>query len=77
MLKRKRNIPYLLILLFSFSLTAEVEEEIIVEAKKIDSISDWKADVSSTNINSEEITLIDAPHPKRVFSRVPGVWVSR
>jgi hypothetical protein len=54
-LKRKRNIPYLLILLFSFSLTAEVEEEIIVEAKKIDSISDWKADVSSTNLNSERL----------------------
>jgi outer membrane receptor protein involved in Fe transport len=76
-LKRKRNIPYLLILLFSFSLTAEVEEEIIVEAKKIDSISDWKADVSSTSLNSEEITLIDAQHPKQVFTRVPGVWVSR
>ena len=55
----------------------EVEEEIIVKAKKIDSISDWKEDVSSTNLNSEEIILIDAQHPKQLFTRVPGVWISR
>lgn len=77
MLNRMWRISYLLILFFSFSLTAEVEEEIIVEAKKIDSISDWKEDVSSTSLNSEEITLIDPQHPKQMFTRVPGVWISR
>ena len=71
------RIFYLLVLFFTFSLVAEVEEEIIVEAKKIDSISDWKEDVSSTSLNSEEIILIDAQHPKQLFTRVPGVWISR
>ena len=79
-------------------LSSEVEEEIIVEAKRIDSISDWNesgfsfnqktelayfvgssggTEVSSTSLNSEEIFLVDAQHPKQVFSRVPGIWISR
>tara|TARA_B100001123_G_scaffold406522_1_gene497864 strand:- start:2995 stop:5049 length:2055 start_codon:yes stop_codon:yes gene_type:complete len=77
MLKRTWKISFLSILFFSFLLSAEVEEEIIVEAKKVDSISDWKEEVSSTSLNSEEINLIDAQHPKQVFSRIPGIWISR
>ena len=77
MLKRIWKISFLSILFFSFLLSSEVEEEIIVEAKRIDSISDWNEEVSSTSINSEEIFLVDAQHPKQVFSRVPGIWISR
>ena len=57
MLKGIWNISVLSILLFSLLLSSEVEEEIIVEAKKIDSISDWNEEVSSTSLNSEEIFL--------------------
>ena len=57
MLKKTWKISFLSILFFSFLLSSEVEEEILVEAKKVDSISDWKEEVSSTNLNSEEITL--------------------
>ena len=77
MLKRTCKISFLSIVFFSFLLSSEVEEEILVEAKKVDSISDWKEEVSSTNLNSEEITLIDAQHPKQVFNRIPGIWISR
>lgn len=77
MLSKTWKISFLSILLFSSFLPSEVEEEIIVEAKKVDSISDWKEEVSSTSLNSEEITLIDAQHPKQVFSRIPGIWISR
>jgi len=77
MLKRIWKISFLSILFFSFLLSSEVEEEIIVEAKRIDSISDWNEEVSSTSLNSEEIFLVDAQHPKQVFSRVPGIWISR
>ena len=77
MLKRTWKISFLSILFFSFLLSSEVEEEIIVEAKKVDSISDWKEQVSSTSLNSEEISLIDAQHPKQVFTRFPGIWISR
>ena len=77
MLKRTWKAFFLSILFFSFLVASEVEEEIIVEAKKIDSISDWKEEVSSTSLNSEEISLIDAQHPKQVFNRIPGIWISR
>lgn len=77
MLRKTWKISFLSILLFSSFLPSEVEEEIIVEAKKVDSISDWKEEVSSTSLNSEEITLIDAQHPKQVFTRIPGIWISR
>ena len=77
MLSKTWKISFLSILLFSSFLPSEVEEEIIVEAKKVDSISDWKEEVSSTSLNSEEITLIDAQHPKQVFTRIPGIWISR
>ena len=62
MLKKTWKISFLSVLFFSFLLSSEVEEEIIVEAKKVDSISDWKEGVSSTSLNSEEISLIDAQH---------------
>ena len=77
MAKRAWKISFLSIVFFSFLLSSEIEEEIIVEARKIDSISDWKEEVSSTSLNSEEIALIDAQHPKQVFSRIPGIWISR
>jgi len=77
MLKRIWKISFFSILFFSFFLSSEAEEEILVEAKRIDSISDWNEEVSSTSLNSEEIFLVDAQHPKQVFSRVPGIWISR
>ena len=77
MVKKTWEISLLSILFFSFFLSSEAEEEIVVEAKKVDSISDWKEEVSSTSLNSEEITLIDAQHPKQVFTRIPGIWISR
>ena len=77
MAKRAWKISFLSIVFFSFLLSSEIEEELIVEARKIDSVSDWKEEVSSTSLNSEEITLIDAQHPKQVFSRIPGIWISR
>ena len=77
MLKRIWKVFSLSILFFSFLLPSEVEEEIVIEAKKIDSISDWIEEVSSTSLNSEDINLIDAQHPKQMFNRLPGIWISR
>ena len=71
------KISFLILLISSSNLSAEIAEEIIVEARKLDSISDWKEDVSSTTLNSEEITIVEAQHPKQIFNRVPGVWISR
>ena len=77
MLDKTIKISVFILLISSFTLAAEIEEEIIVEAKKLDSISDWKEDVSSTSLNSEEIIIVEAQHPKQIFNRVPGVWISR
>ncbi len=66
----------ILVLFISINLFPEVEE-IIVSSKTSDSISEWKITVSSSTINSEEISLIQAQHPKQTFARVPGVWISR
>ena len=77
MLDKTIKISVFILLISSFTLSAEIEEEIIVEAKKLDSISDWKEDVSSTSLNSEEIIIVEAQHPKQIFNRVPGVWISR
>jgi len=77
LLDKTIKISVFILLISSFTLAAEIEEEIIVEAKKLDSISDWKEDVSSTSLNSEEIIIVEAQHPKQIFNRVPGVWISR
>ena len=77
MLDKTFKISFLILFLSSSNLSAEIEEEIIVEGRKLDSISDWKEDVSSTTLNSEEITIVEAQHPKQIFNRVPGVWISR
>ena len=77
MMGRMRKISFLSIFFFSILLFSEAEEEIVIEVKKIDSISDWKDEVSSNSLNSDEIILIDAQHPKQIFGRIPGIWISR
>ena len=66
----------LLVFFISINLFSEVEE-IIVSSKTIDSISEWEINVSSSSISSEEINLIQAQHPKQIFTRLPGIWISR
>ena len=52
MLDKTFKISFLILFLSSSNLSAEIEDEIIVEGRKLDSISDWKEDVSSTTLNS-------------------------
>ncbi len=66
-------------LLFCSLLFAEekVEDEIIVLEKKISNLSGWSKNVSITSINSYELDRLDAQHPKQIFRRMPGLWISR
>ena len=66
-------------LLFCSLLFAEEKEEaeIIVLEKKISNLSGWSKNVSITSINSYELDRLDAQHPKQIFRRMPGLWISR
>ena len=64
-------------LFFSSLLFSEVEQEIIVLEKKISNLSGWSQNVSITSINLNELDKLDAQHPKQIFRRMPGIWISR
>ena len=63
-------------LLFFVSLL-QAEEEIIVLEKKISNLSGWSENVSISSINSSDLNKLDAQHPKQIFRRLPGIWISR
>jgi len=65
------------LLLYGPLLLAEVEDEIVVLEKKILNLSGWSENVSISSINSSELNKLDAQHPKQIFRRMPGVWISR
>ena len=52
-------------------------EEIIVLEKKLSSLNGWANNQSITSIDEKEIEYLDAQHPKQIFRRSPGVWISR
>ena len=64
------------LLFFISSLQAE-EDEIIVLEKKISNLSGWSESVSLSSIDSFELNKLDAQHPKQIFRRLPGIWISR
>ena len=64
-------------LFFSSLLFSEVEQEIIVLEEKISNLNGWSQNVSITSINSSELDRLDAQHPKQIFRRMPGIWISR
>ena len=65
------------LLLYGPLLLAEIEDEIVVLEKKILNLSGWSENVSISSINSSELNKLEAQHPKQIFRRMPGVWVSR
>ena len=64
------------LLFFTSSLQAE-EDEIIVLEKKISNLSGWSDSASLSSIDSFELNKLDAQHPKQIFRRLPGIWISR
>ncbi|MDC0072352.1 TonB-dependent receptor [Gammaproteobacteria bacterium] len=70
----------MLIFLFalsSFNLKSEAVEEIIVLEKKITNLDGWSQNLSISSLNSDDLVKLQAQHPKQIFRRVPGVWISR
>ena len=65
------------ILLFSGTMLSEEIEEVIVLEEKLSSLNGWSNNQSISSINERELENLDAQHPKQIFRRSPGVWISR
>ena len=74
---KKLFISTILIAFLSGNLLSESIEEIIVLEKKLSSLNGWSNNQSITYINEKELEDLDAQHPKQIFRRSPGVWISR
>ena len=71
------NFKLLTLGLLFFASLLKAEEEIIVLEKKISNLSGWSESVSLSSIDSFELKKLDAQHPKQIFRRLPGIWISR
>ena len=65
------------LLLFSGTMLSEEIEEVIVLEEKLSSLNGWSNNQSISSINERELEDLDAQHPKQIFRRSPGVWISR
>ncbi|MDG2457165.1 MAG: TonB-dependent receptor, partial [SAR86 cluster bacterium] len=63
--------------LLSYNVSSEVLEEIIVLEKKTTTLNGWSQNLSISSLNSDDLVKLEAQHPKQIFRRVPGVWISR
>ncbi len=63
--------------LFSGAMLSEEVEEVIILEEKLSSLNGWSNNQSLASINEKELEDLDAQHPKQIFRRSPGVWISR
>jgi len=63
--------------LFSGAMLSEEIEEVIILEEKLSSLNGWSNNQSLSSINEKELEDLDAQHPKQIFRRSPGVWISR
>ena len=66
-----------IIALLSLNLNSEILEEVIVLEKKTTNLDGWSQNLSISSLNSEDLVKLEAQHPKQIFRRIPGVWISR
>ena len=76
MTSKLKNFIFILALLSSSIFSEELQEVIVLE-KKLSSLNGWSSNQSISSINKEELNKLDAQHPKQIFRRSPGVWISR
>ena len=76
-MNKRLFISSILIALLSGNIIALEIEEIIVLEKRLSSLNGWSNNQSISSIDEEELDKLDAQHPKQIFRRSPGVWISR
>ena len=74
-----KKLTFFTFALITFSMNGFSEEiqEIIVLEKKLSSLNEWSNNQSISSIDEDELVELDAQHPKQIFRRSPGVWISR
>ena len=76
-MKRFLIVGYCFVVIFFSEITLSSTEEVVVVSKKIKSFSDWLDNSSYFSISKDDLLRVDPQHPKEIFQRVPGVWISR
>ena len=76
MSRKSSLLIFILVFVSGFSFTEELQEIVILE-KKLSSLNGWSNNQSISSVNEEELNALDAQHPKQLFRRSPGVWISR
>ena len=76
MAKKLTLITFILSLFSGITFSEEIQEIVILE-KKLSSLNGWSNNQSITSISEKELDDLDAQHPKQIFRRSPGLWISR
>ena len=76
MAKKLILITFILSLCSGIVFSEEIQEIVILE-KKLSSLNGWSDNQSITSISEKELDDLDAQHPKQIFRRSPGLWISR
>ncbi len=76
MAKKLTLISFILSLCSGIVFSEEIQEIVILE-KKLSSLNGWSDNQSITSISEKELDDLDAQHPKQIFRRSPGLWISR
>tara|TARA_Y100001970_G_scaffold98563_1_gene123928 strand:- start:72793 stop:74847 length:2055 start_codon:yes stop_codon:yes gene_type:complete len=73
----KKGILISLPFILSFQIFSNITDEVVIEEKKLSSLSAWSVNESVDLVDQEALDKLGAQHPKQIFRRIPGVWVSR
>jgi len=76
MTKKLTLITFILSLCSGIVFSEDIQEIVILE-KKLSSLNGWSDNQSITSIGEKELDDLDAQHPKQIFRRSPGLWISR
>ena len=76
MAKKLILITFILSLCSGIVFSEDIQEIVILE-KKLSSLNGWSDNQSITSISEKELDDLDAQHPKQIFRRSPGLWISR
>lgn len=76
-MKKSLIVGYCFLIIFFSGINLSATEEVVVISKKIKSFSDWLNHTSYFSISEDDLIKADPQHPKQIFQRVPGVWISR
>ena len=71
-----KNLTIILLFIVNVLFSKELEEIIVIE-KKLSSLNGWSNNQSISSIDEQELNELGAQHPKQIFRRSPGLWISR